>query len=155
MKRNERMKQVYPDTKYFKFYNANPKENITGDCVIRALCTAMNKPWDEVYKALCEIGYKKKAMPNNKNVYYAYLKECGWIKCKQLRHIDNTKYSGIDLCKELQEDITYRTPEGEYNIHNNLIVNIGAEHIVAIIDGRINDIWNCSSSKVGVLWYKP
>lgn len=37
MKRQEK----YPETRTFHFHNANPKNRITGDCVTRALCTAL------------------------------------------------------------------------------------------------------------------
>ena len=56
-------------------YNANPKGLKTGDCVIRALSKATGKSWDEVYAELCEIGYKKKKLPNNDCVYKAVLKQ--------------------------------------------------------------------------------
>ena len=34
----------------FVNYNANPKNKKTGDCVIRALCTALEDSWEQVYK---------------------------------------------------------------------------------------------------------
>ena len=48
-------REKYPDTKTFKFYNANPKEKFTGDCVVRAICTALGKPYEEVYRELLEL----------------------------------------------------------------------------------------------------
>ena len=30
-------------------YNANPKGRKTGDCVIRAICTALHMSWEETY----------------------------------------------------------------------------------------------------------
>ena len=40
MKRQDK----YQDTDYFKFYNANPKNRLAGDCVIRAIATAPSSP---------------------------------------------------------------------------------------------------------------
>ena len=36
-----RRQQKYPDTKTFHFYNANPYKRITGDCITRAITTAL------------------------------------------------------------------------------------------------------------------
>lgn len=35
----------YPDTSTFHYYNANPKNKVDDDCVIRAICTALNQSW--------------------------------------------------------------------------------------------------------------
>jgi len=58
----------------FKKTNINPNGIKTNDCVIRALGLALNKEWDLVYWDLCNIGFKLKAMPNDKIVYEEYLK---------------------------------------------------------------------------------
>ena len=31
-------------------------------------------------------------------------------------------------------------------------IEVGSYHCSCIIDGRINDIWNCSYDKVGKMW---
>lgn len=142
MNANERRQLKTPDTHYFHYHNENPKLNICGDCVVRAIARGMNKPWDEVYKDLCDIGFKKKLMPNNKKVYYKYLKDNGWIQCKQPRFEDNTKYSAVDFCEKI----------ARYD--RRYIANIGTEHIVAIVSCKVNDIWNSSNNKIGVYWYK-
>ena len=54
MKRQDK----YQNTRTFQYYNANPKNRITGDCVIRALCTAMGKPYETVYRELFEFSMK-------------------------------------------------------------------------------------------------
>lgn len=40
--------EKYPDTDVFHYYNANPKNRITGDCLYRAIATACEKPYNEV-----------------------------------------------------------------------------------------------------------
>ena len=73
--------------------NLNPKGWKTGDCVIRAIAYATQQSWDDVYKGLSDLGFKKKRMPNDKQVYEQYLKDLGWEKQKQPRKWDNTKYT--------------------------------------------------------------
>lgn len=71
----------------FKKYNKNPKQwKHEGDCVVRAISTAMSQTWDETYMELCYLGRKKCMMPNSKKLYEAYLKQMGWenIKCPDI-----------------------------------------------------------------------
>ena len=45
-------KRIIPsDTKYFKYVNANTKDKITTDCVIRALALVTDKTW-KIYSPL-------------------------------------------------------------------------------------------------------
>lgn len=137
MKRQEK----YQDTSTFHWFNANPHNRLTaGDCVIRALSTAMNKSWEEVYQDLVKIAIKKGYMPNDKKVYEAYLKSKGWIKQKQPRKWDDTKYTGKEFCEE------YGSP------YQNIIANIGGHHIVAIVNGKVNDTWDSTDRCIGNYW---
>jgi hypothetical protein len=36
-----------------------------------------------------------------------------------------------------------------------MIANIGGHHIVAIIEGQINDIWDSSDGCIGNVWVNP
>ena len=65
-----------------KYYNPNPRKKEAGDCVVRALCKATDKDWNEVYKRLCEIGLEEKAMPNEQVCYERFLQENGFVKIK-------------------------------------------------------------------------
>ena len=49
----------YPSTSTFRFYNANPKNRIGGDCVIRAICTALNQSWEQTVREMTELGIKE------------------------------------------------------------------------------------------------
>lgn len=129
--------EKYQDTKTFHFYNANPKGRITGDCVIRALCTAMQRPYEEVYKELFEFSLSTGYMLNDKKCYEKWLEKKGWKKMKQPRHGNNTKYTGEEFCKA---------------VGPRVIANIGGHHIVAIIDHRIWDIWDSSKGTIGNFW---
>ena len=44
--------EKYPETKTFHYYNANPKGKLTCDCVVRAICTAMDKPYNDTLKEM-------------------------------------------------------------------------------------------------------
>ena len=39
------------------YFNPNPMKHEVGDCTVRACCVATGKSWDEVYRALCDIGF--------------------------------------------------------------------------------------------------
>lgn len=138
------IRKVLADTKTFHFHNENPKDHRTGDCVIRALGLATGLGWDEAYKSLCKFGYKKKLMPNDKQCYDKWLKENGWTKNKQPRKPDNTKYTGNEFCLKLQR---------EGNLEP-IIAHIGGSHIVAIIDGKVNDTWYSLNGCIGNYWTK-
>ena len=98
------MKRKIPqNTKYFTYHNANPKGKITADCVVRALSLAMKKSWDEVLTDLYTYALKYKQMLNDDVLYKKYLKDNGWVILKQPRKWDNTKYTGVEFCQELQE----------------------------------------------------
>ena len=57
MKRQEK----YPDTSTFHYYNANPHNRITGDCWARAICNALEIPYNQVVMEMaefqCKTGY--------------------------------------------------------------------------------------------------
>ena len=143
----EKRKLKYPDTNTFHYYNANPKNRITTDCVIRALSRGMNKPYNEVVMELallqCETGYDD----GDKKLYDTYLKNNGWTKHKQPRKWDNTKYTGKEWCLKLREDYDWTLGKSQ-----NMIANIGGHHVVAIIDAKVNDIWNSTDGCIGNYW---
>lgn len=152
-----RRQDKYPDTSTFHFYNANPKNRITGDCTFRAICTALEMSWEAVVMEMaatsCRTGY---AINDPKGIA-KYLEEKGWVKHTQPRESDNTKFTGQRFCNWLS--INYKAGEV-----GNVIANIGGHHIVAINptnsgDGfncryKIHDIWNCSEKCIGNYWTK-
>lgn len=140
MKRIEK----YPNTIDFKYYNANPKNRITSDCVIRALSLGCNIPYNEVVMKLAELQCKTGYDSYSTKITDMFLKELGWIKYKQPRKIDNTKFTGTEFCRMLrlnQDDRVY-------------ICNIGGHHVTTIINSRIHDIWDCCDRCIGNYWRK-
>lgn len=140
--KNKRYREKYPDTDTFHFHNANPKTNITSDCVFRAISTALNQSWDQTYMEMVELGIKSGYTPTNPKVIEKYLKQKGWIKHKQPKYEDGTKYTGIEFCSTLDDEF----------LHKNIVANIGTHHMVAIVGKKIYDIWNSSRGCVGNYW---
>ena len=139
MKRQER----FPDTSTFHFYNANPKNRFTEDCVVRAICTALEMPYDQVVREMAEMQCKTGYDSTGSKGIDTYLKSKGWVKRPQPRKIfDNTKYTGKEFCRFLALK------------HINYVANIGGHHIVAIMKCKVNDIWDSTDGTIGNYWVK-
>jgi hypothetical protein len=132
----------YPETSTFHYFNANPKNRITGDCVFRAFALAMEQDYNttvmEMAELMCETGYAL----NDKKGEERYLAKKGWVKHPQPRKADGTKYTGEEFCKRLAlKDQRY-------------IAHIGGHHMVAIVNGKVNDIWDSTDGCIGNYWTK-
>ena len=132
----EKRMAKYPNTDTFTYYNANPKNKITTDCVIRALCTGMEKPYNDVVMELaqmqCETGFD---MSEN-SLIDRYLQKNGWTRCKQPKQADGTKYTGAEFCRTLSHPIyseELNLTDKPFNWHR-VIANLGGHHIVAIVE---------------------
>lgn len=129
------------DNEFVHFYNANPKDKRVGDCVIRAIAIATGKTWDDVLDDLTEYSHENKSMPNDKECYGEYLESLGFVKCKQMRKEDNTRYRGYEFLNEIKR--------------NDIIVcHMGTHHMTAIKNKKIWDTWDCSYGCVGTYWVK-
>ena len=147
MKRTEK----YPDTKTFHFHNANPKNRVTGDCTFRAICTAMEKPWRDVVMEMAEMSCRTGYAINDKKGIERYLEEQGWVKQKQPRKADNTKYTGKEFCTELLKRNSKIQRGSDVN---RIIADIGGHHIVAVMAGKVWDTWDSTGGCVGNYWVK-
>ena len=70
----------------YRYFNPNPSKLDVGDCVIRALCKALDKTWAEVYVGLCVQGFMMHNLPNADAVWGEYLRSHNFSK----RIIPNT-----------------------------------------------------------------
>ena len=93
--------EKYPETNTFHYYNANPKNRITGDCVVRAICTSLEKPYEEVYRELLELCLKNGYSIASKENYSKYLELLGWTKHKQPKKANGSKYTGEEFCEKI------------------------------------------------------
>lgn len=141
--------QKYPDTSTFHYYNANPKNRITTDCVIRAISTATEIPYNQVVMEMAELQCKTGYDDGDKKLYDKYLQSKGWIKKYQPRKLDDTKYTGVEFCQEIREGAMWGSGD-----HERIVANIGGNHTVAIINGKVWDTWDSTDGCIGNFWVK-
>ena len=117
----------------------------------RAIARATGIDYNEVVMELARLqvttGY---AEPYDK-----YLASLGWVKMRQPRKEDNTKYTGEEFCEIQQRCLDRGINLGyEFIISDRIIAHIGGNHIVAIMDGVVNDIWDSTDGCIGNYWVK-
>lgn len=153
----EKRKAKYPDTDTFHYHNANPKNKITTDCVIRALATGLQMEYNDVVMELAQMQCATGFDDGDTQLIDKYLKSKGWVRCKQPRKDDNTKYTGKEFCRTLSHPIyseeldLYSLP---FNWHR-VIADLGGHHIVAIVEGQVWDTWNSTGGCIGIVWVNP
>lgn len=134
MKRQDK----YPNHEHFTYYNHNPKNRITGDCLVRSISFALNIPYNQVVMDAanfqCDTGYD-----GNYSESIFIEKTYGIKNQPQLKHDDNTKYTVKEFINKF--------PKGTYILRM-------PSHMTVIKDGKNYDIWDCtkSTSKVGKWW---
>lgn len=137
MAQDRRLK--YTDTKWFTYENVNPKNRITSDCIVRAICRATDTEYEVVIERICDISTKYSIGLCDKKMVEKYMLNYPHVhKYKQIRKPDNTKITGKEFCD--------RFPVGRY------VISIGGHHFSCVIDGKIHDIWDCSDKTVGNYW---
>ena len=120
----------------YEYYNPNPFEKRTGDCVIRALCKALSLSWNEVYILLCMEGFIHKDWGNINSVWENYLRSQGF-----------KRYVIPNTCPDCYTiaDFAYEHPHGTY------ILATGT-HVVTVQDGTVYDSWY-SGSEAPIYYY--
>lgn len=138
----------YPNTSTFCWHNANPKGRITGDCTYRAISTACGFSYEKVVRDMaelqCRTGYA------SRDLIDLIMQEYGWSKMRQPRKSDNTKYTGNEFCKVQQKKIS----KDGIVIADRIFCSIGGHHVVAIVDGKVYDIWDSTNGCIGNYWVK-
>lgn len=126
---------------YFIEFNNNPKNNRTGDCLIRALSFASDKKWEDVYSELAVLGIENALMINDKSNYETYLKQLGFEKQEKPRRRDNTKYTIEEFSEEIAEC-------------NKIYIIQILGHMTVIKNKILYDTTNCEQSLVENVWTK-
>jgi hypothetical protein len=97
------------------------------DCVVRAIAIATNQPYAKVYAELDQLRGKTARNGVEKSVYHPYLFKLGW------RWIATMHFgSGCKMHLKSEE-----LPKGR-------IITQCSKHLVAVIDGIINDTYDAS-----------
>lgn len=120
----------------FVKYNSNPNNARVGDCVIRAISTALNREWKSVYMDLADLGLDLGDMPSSNHVWGTYLYNNGF-DVKLLHNFCPDCYTVREFAEE--------HPHGTY------ILGTGT-HAVAVIDGDYIDAWD-SGNEVPIYYF--
>lgn len=110
-----------------------------GDCAVRAVCIALDKPYRETYRELARLNSLATGMRSVRNGMYKetldrYLSALGW------HWHAAPKFSGR---KAKASDM----PAG-------IVIARQAHHFVAVVDGIAQDIFNSSNKMVYGYWAK-
>lgn len=112
----------------YEFYNPSPTGARIGDCVIRAICKALDQTWEHTYVALCVQGFSMYDLPNADSVWGEYLRSQGF----QRHIIPNTCPDCYNI-----SDFANEHPKGTF------VLGTGT-HAVTVQDGVIYDTWTNS-----------
>ena len=116
------------------YYNPNPRKRRTGDCVIRAVCAATGKSWDEVFWGAAFAAFGLDDMPSSNIAWRLYLRSLGYKR------------------REVTEEYTV----GEFaddHPHGVYVLGTGS-HAVTARDGRIYDTFDSRPEPVLFYYYK-
>lgn len=127
----------------YKEKNVNPKNRKTGDCSTRALVSVLGISYQECLKLQMEESLKCFYDPTSKQVMERVLAKFGYVKMKQPRKDDNSKYE----VRELDRIIDPHTRS------LGVLVTV-ANHHTAVVGDNIIDIWNCGRKSVGNYYVK-
>src|SRR5262245_26839851 len=106
-----------------------------GDCVVRSIAIAAERPYQEVYDAINDLARRERLRKRRrsssrngvfKKTYHQYVLGLGfrWVPCMGI---------GTGCVVHLRND---ELPDGR------LIVAV-SRHMTAVVDGVIHDTWNC------------
>ena len=118
------------------YANPNPEHKQVPDCVIRAICIALNKPWLEVSDELYAVARREYSVTCDDNIWGQYLYFLGFepflmpFSCPR--------------CVTVNEFTKYY-PYGTY------IIGTG-NHAVAVIDGNYYDSWDSGNEIPSFFW---
>jgi hypothetical protein len=123
--------------------NVNPKKRKTGDCSTRALVGTLGIYYEDALQLQMKWSLIKFYDPTSKQTMEAVLKQFGYVKMKQPLKADGTKYKVKEMDRVL-------TPK---QIQEGVLVTV-ANHHTCIVDGYIQDIWDCGDMCVGNYYVK-
>lgn len=122
----------------YQFYNPNPYKKAVGDCVIRALCKALESDWYDIYSQVVVQGYALCDMPSSNAVWGQFLKDNGY-----------KRYIVPNTCPDCYtiRDFVNDNPTGTF------ILCTGS-HVVTATDGTYFDSWDSGDETPIFYWRK-
>lgn len=121
---------------HFVKHNENPLNNRVGDCVIRAISTALNQSWQLTFWGLCLKAFQKFDMPSSNAVWGEYLFDKGY---KRIAIPNDCKcYTVNDFCED--------NPKGTF------ILGTGT-HVICVKNGEYYDIWQ-SGNELPIYYFR-
>ena len=118
------------------YANPNPANKNVPDCVIRAICIALNKPWLEVSDELYNIARQEYSVTCDDYVWGRYLYYLGFEPFLMP--------ASCPRCITI-EQFTKEYPYGTY------IIGTGS-HAVCVIDGNYYDTWQSGAEVLSFFW---
>lgn len=122
----------------YVFYNPNYRGKYVEDCVIRALCKALNSDWETIFVELSSIALFKGDMPDSGEVWGSYLREKGFS-----RHVLPNECPECYTIKEF----CYDHPHGTYVLATR-------SHVVAVVSGNYYDSYDSGDKTPIFYWEK-
>ena len=107
------------------YHRCDRLKDEAGDCVIRAIAIGLKMDYMDVKKQLFASALENGFMPNSEQNYEPFLFQHGWIKNSPMKNSKNRKFK-----------------LGMMPVECDMIVRMSG-HIVAVVDGAINDKWDC------------
>ncbi len=116
--------------------NPNPNGVYVEDCVVRAVCIATDRSWDDIYIHLCLEGFIIKNMPSVDTVWGTFLKSIGFVPYLLPTSCPNC-YTVRDFCERNQ---------------NGIFILATGSHMVTVMDGNYYDAWDSGDEVVTYVW---
>lgn len=114
----------------YRYYNANPLNKYTPDCVIRSISCATHRSWDDVYDELSDLAQYNGTLFDQRDFVLWYL---------------DTNFKRVPFLPESVGDVAKEYP-------NNIILCTMRGHICCIKNGVIYDTFNPSQRLVEEAW---
>ena len=139
MKKEVALKNIHMNQTAWQYFNANPMNKNTTDCVIRAICGATDREWMDVLMEMTKYGAERCMMLDDPDLYPQYLKDTGWKKHAQPKKKNGQKYKAAEWAPKFK---------------GVAVAHVGDHHMVMISHGKVWDTWDSTGGIVGNYWTK-
>ena len=120
----------------YRYFNPNPVGNRTRDCVIRAMCAALDLSWDDAFDIIADRAKAMGETMDENAVYGSILRQCGFYRAVPPGTCPDC-YTAKDFCRS--------HPCGVYVLGFT-------GHVAAVIDGQVWDSFDSSDEIVTYYW---